>query len=109
MVETDVGDDTEVGTDDVGTVEASSQADFDDCYIYLLLSEIIECHGGGELEERGVQRFEECTVILYVIDDISLSYGDAVHADALAEIDEVWRGVESYLVSGRLEDGGQGM
>ena len=54
MVKADVGNDAEVGTDDVGAIEATSQTDFYYGYIYLLLSEVAECHSGSQFKERGV-------------------------------------------------------
>ena len=43
MVETDVGNDTQVGLNDVGTVQSSSKTDLYNGYIHLLFSEIGEC------------------------------------------------------------------
>ena len=51
VVERDVGDDAEVGADDVGAIQTASQADLHDSHIDLLLSEILEREGGCELEE----------------------------------------------------------
>ena len=59
MVETDIGDDREVGRDDVGAVETSSKAYLDDGHIDLLLGKVVEGHGRGELEEGGMERLEE--------------------------------------------------
>ena len=43
------------------------------------------------------------------VDDLVLGYHLAIDAYALAEVDEVGRGVEAHLVAGLLEDGGEEM
>lgn len=54
VVEADVGDDAQVGLDDVGTVQSSSKAHLNDGHIHLLLGEISKSHGSGQLKERRV-------------------------------------------------------
>ena len=54
MVETNVGNDTQVGLNDVGAVQSSSKADLYNGNIHLLFSEISECHSGGQFKERRV-------------------------------------------------------
>ena len=107
MVKTDVGDDTQVGTDDVRAIQTPSQSYLDYGYIYLLFSKIIECHGGGKFEERGVKWFKERTMAFYEIDDIFLTDGSSVDADPFAEIYQVRGGVKTYFVTCRLKDGCQ--
>lgn len=74
MVETNVGNDTQVGLNDVGAVQSSSKTNLYNGYIHLMFSEISECHGGGQFKERRVERFEESTVLFYKIDDKFLAY-----------------------------------
>ena len=99
MVETDVGNDTQVGLNDVGAVQSSSKTDFYNCYIYLLFSEIGECHGSGKFKERRVKRFEERTMLFYKVDDKFLAYRSAVYADTLTEIHQVRRSVKSGFIA----------
>ena len=99
MVETNVGNDTQVGMNDVGAVQSSSKSDFYNCYIYLLFSEIGECHGGGQFKERRVKRFEECAVLFYKVDDKFLAHRSAVYADTLTEIHQMRRSVKSGLIA----------
>ena len=55
-----------------------------------LLSKIVEGHRCGEFEKRGMQRFEERTVLLYEVDNELLLDGFAIHADAFPKVYEVW-------------------
>ena len=99
MVETDVGNDTQVGLNDVGAVQSSSKTDLYDSYIHLLFSEIGECHSSGKFKERRVERFEESTVLFYKIDDKFLAYRSAVYADTFTEIHQMRRSVKSGLIA----------
>ena len=67
MVEADVGDDAQIRTDDVGAIEAASQTYFNHGYIYLLFSEVVECHSGSQLEEQGMEGLEECPMVLHYL------------------------------------------
>ncbi len=107
VVEADVGDDAEVRTDDVGAVEPSAQAYLHHGHVHPLLGEIIERHGGRQLEERGVQRLEERAVALHEIDHRLLGDRLPIHADALAEVHQVGRRVEPCAVACLLQDGRQ--
>lgn len=89
VVEADVGDDAQQRTDDVGAVEPSAESHLDDGDIDLLLLEIEEGHGRGELEERGMEGLEEGALLLYEVDDALAGDGLAVDADALAEVDQM--------------------
>ena len=86
MVKADVGDDAKVGRDDVRAVQPSAQPHFDDRHLHLLLLEIPEGHGGGQFEERGMERLEKRPMPLYELRDVGLRDGLPVDADALAEI-----------------------
>ena len=83
MVKTNVGNDAQVGLNDVGAVQSSSKTDLYNGYIHLLFSEIGECHGSGKFKERRVKRFEECAVLFYKVDDKFLAYRSAVYADTV--------------------------
>ena len=54
MIERDVGDDREQRLDDVGGVEASAQAYFQDGDLYLALREVEEGERGEGFEEAGM-------------------------------------------------------
>ena len=86
MVEADVGDDAYIRMDDVGAIQPSASPDFDDRYVYRLPGEIMKSHGGGQLEKRRMQRFEEMTVFFHETDDEFFWYGHAVYPDSFAEI-----------------------
>jgi hypothetical protein len=43
---------------------------------------------------------EETPVLVDKFDNMLLTYGNTVYADAFTEIDQVRRGVETYLVTG---------
>lgn len=109
MVETDVGDDGKHWGDDVGAVESAAQSYLDYGVIYLLLGKVFQSHGSGQFEEGWMEGFEEASVLLYEVDDILLRNAFAVNSDTLSEIYEMRGGVETYLVSLTLQDGGDGM
>ena len=54
-----------------------------------------------------MQGFEEMAVFLHEANNVFFAYHLAVHTDALAEINQMGRGIETNLVTCRLEDGGQ--
>ena len=54
MVKADIGNETEIGMNNIGAVQASAQSHFNNGYIHLLSSKIMESHSGGKLKERGV-------------------------------------------------------
>ena len=56
-----------------------------------------------------MQRFEEGAVAFHKIHNVCFLHRCAVHPDALAEIHQVGRRVESYPVAGGLQHGGQGV
>ena len=51
MVEADIGDEAQVGMNNIGTVQSSAKSYFDDSNIDLLSGEVMECHGCGKFEE----------------------------------------------------------
>lgn len=52
-----------------------------------------------------MQRFEETALLLNEVDDALLGNHLSVDADTLAEVYEMGRGIETYLIAGLLEDG----
>ena len=51
MVQTDIGNDRYNRRDDIGTIEASTQAYFYNGYIHLLFGKILECQSRCQFEE----------------------------------------------------------
>ena len=51
MIESDIGDNAQVGRDDIGTVETSAQTYLDHGYIYFLRGKIEKGHLHSQLEE----------------------------------------------------------
>ena len=43
---------------------------------------------------------EETPVLVDKFDNMLLAYGNTVYTDAFTEIHQVWRGIETYLVTG---------
>ena len=93
MVETDIGNNTQIGGDDIGTVQTSAHAYLYNGYIHFLIGKIAECHCRGKFEERRVQRFEKGTVVFYKVDHILFGNHFTVDTDTLAEINQM-RGSE---------------
>ena len=71
---------------------------------HLHIGKILECHGCGQFEERGLHGFEDRLLLLHEVDDILLADGLTVHADALAEVHQVGRCLETYAVATHLQD-----
>ena len=86
MVETDVGDDAQIGRNQVGAIQPTSQSYLNNRHIHMAVCKIAECHGCGQLEERGMKRFEERTLTLHEINHILLTHRLTIHPDALTEI-----------------------
>ena len=78
MVVTDVGDDRNQRMDNVGAVETTTQAHFYNGDIHSLVSEVLEGHGGGQLEEGGVERLKEGTLVFHEIDDLLLTTDEEI-------------------------------
>jgi hypothetical protein len=122
MIEGDVGEDGEERIDDVGGVETSSEADFEDGDVYgplmgwAWLREVQKGECGEDLEEAGRvgkgAGFDEVPggfVYLEVeAGKVFVGDGDAVDLDALVDADEVGRGVEAGAVASGREDAGEG-
>ena len=107
VVHADVGDDAELGDDDVGAVQATAQSDFDDGDVDLLFGKVVEGHRCRQFKEGRMERFEERTFLLDKTNDFFLRYRFPVDADAFPEVNQVGGGVKSGLVAGALQDGCQ--
>ena len=57
MVVADIGDDREIGGDDIGAVEAAAETDFNDGDIDVVSRKIVEGHGDRHFEEGGIDGF----------------------------------------------------
>jgi len=89
VVETDIGDNRDEWGDDVGTVKTTTQAHLNNSNVDTTILEVFEGHCGGYLEERGMQGFEERTLLLDEIDHIILTQWFPVYTDALTEIHQM--------------------
>ena len=107
VVETYVGDDAEVGGDDVGAVEPSSHAYLHHCHIDLFGCKIVECQPNGHFEEAELQGLHKVAMLLDEVGDTLLGYHLPIDADALAEVHQMGRRVEPHLVARLHEDGSE--
>src|SRR5208282_4292702 len=113
MVEINGGDDGDLRLDDVGGVEAASEADFVDGEFDLGADEMVEGHGGEAFEEGGVRR--ELAGGQQLLDErvdagergseIVVVDFQAVDANALVDALQVRRGVEAGAGAGGVKDG----
>ena len=106
MLQRDVGDDGEQGTEHVGAVESPAQANLYDSHIHFLFGEIIERQGRGHLEERGLQLVELGFEPSEELHNRLFGNHLAVNADALAEVHKMGRGEQAGLKSAFLTVGG---
>ena len=106
MVDADISDDAEFGRDDVGAVEATTETNFDDSNVDLLLSKIAERHCRSDFEERWLEFGNEWLCEFDEFADGLFGNHFAIDADAIAEIFEMRRGVEAHFVASRLEYSG---
>ena len=56
-----------------------------------------------------MQRLKEHPLVFHEVNDIALWDGLSVDTDAFAEVHQMGRGIETYLVSAMLKDGCDGM
>ena len=108
----DVGDDRNLGQEDVGGIQPSSHAHLDNGDVDRALLEVSEGKGGGELEEGGLVRLPLGPHRPRVgpdglghPDDIVVGNGLPIHPDALVEADQMGRGVEAHPIPRLSEDG----
>ena len=116
VVEGYVGEDGKDGLDDVGGVEGSAEAYFEDGDVDALLGEPGEGEGGEDFEEAG--EMGEGSGIDKGVgsgDDVEVEAGEVfvgdlvgVDLDALVDADEMGRGVKGSAVSGGGEDAAEG-
>ena len=104
-----VGYDAQIRMNDVCAVQPAAQPDFNDGCIHFFIGKITEGHGGGQLEERRVQRLEKVTFFFYKVHYILFGYGRAVYTDTFTEIHQVGRSVKPHAVSRLLQYGSQCM
>ena len=107
VVEADVGNDAQFGTDDVRAVQPSAHAHFDDGHVNHVPGKPIEGHGRGQFEKGGVERLEKAALARHEIGHVFLRYRLSVYPYAFAEVDQMRRCVQSDTQSRGLEDGGQ--
>ena len=86
MVETDVGNERQVGLNDVGTVQSPAKSYFDYSYVYCLFGKIKKSHDRCQFEERWMQWFEKVPMFFYELDDELLGDWCAVYPYPFAEI-----------------------
>ena len=90
-----------------GGVVAAAEADLEDRDVHPLAGEVVERQRGGRLEHAGVQARHQRAERLHAVDHRVLGDRLAVHANALAERDEMGRGVETHAPAVGLEHRGQ--
>ena len=103
MIEIDIGDDRKNRIDDIGCVEASSQANFKDSDFDLGCGKEVERYGGHGLKEAGQMR--QLRVLDHLcgagrntvksIDEGFIGDGPAVETDALIDAHDVRRGIKA--------------
>ena len=109
MLQGDVRDHAKLRGDHVGGIQAAAHAGLDHGPVDLAAGELIQGHGGGELEEGGfappgtgpLNPPEE-------LDDLRVGNLFTVDLNAFVETHQVRGGVEPHPVAGFHEDGGQG-
>lgn len=74
---------------DVCAVQPAAQPDFNDGCIHFFIGKITESHGGGQLEERRMQRLEKVTLFFYETYYILFRYRLSVYTDTFAEVYQV--------------------
>ena len=108
VIVADAGDGGDFGFNDVGAVEAATQAGFDDSDVDFIVGEVFECDGGEDIE-IGRRRLETTDHGLDQANQTSeIGLGDhvTVDDDALANIYQMRAGVEANLVAVGDEHGG---
>ena len=96
VVHTYGGDSRDERCDDVGSVEASAQPRLDDGNVRMLPGEPVERQRGSHLEERRPESLGVRSPSLDEGHDVLLRDELSIDAYALAEIDEMRRGVRRH-------------
>ncbi len=98
MFEPDIGDYGQYRGNDIGAVEPSAQAGFYYGDIHTRLCESGKGHGYIKLEIGRLYAFDQGLYPFYKADHKSFRYGHAIDADTFAQIDQVWRGVQTGFI-----------
>ena len=93
VVHADVGNDAHDRCHDIGTVQPSAQTCFDDGKINFFMLEIVEGHSRSQLEERGVDRFDQPTVAFDKIHYVLLWDFFSVYPYPFTEVGQMWRSI----------------
>ena len=103
MFQADIGDDRNQRLNDICSVEATSQARFDNGNLDIALRKVVESHCGGHLEEGELQTLHLCLVAVHKIDNLLLGNHLAIHSDALTEVGQVGRGEQARMIARLLQ------
>ncbi len=107
VVEADVRDYRQQRFDDVRAIEPAAEPYFDDGDVHLFFFEIFESQRGGKLEKTRAEGLEKGALLLDKTDDPFFGNRHAIDADALAEIEQVRRGVQARVQALTLQDRGK--
>ena len=99
VLHADVGHDAQYGHYDVGGVEAAAQTCLDDRNFDVALGEVVECQRRRHLEERQIELLHLRLMLVDEVDHLLLGDELVVDTDALAEVHQMRRGVESRAVA----------
>ena len=95
MIETDIGANSQKRRQDVGRIQPTSQADFDNANIDFLLGEVLECERGDYLKEgdfffTSVLRYRSTNAATASLRNLL-----PAHLDSFSEIDQVRRCIQA--------------
>ena len=105
VIQSDGGDHAHLGVDDVGGVQTTSQTDFDNRDIHVLLAEVVERHASDALKEgeRGGESLLDLVDLLQVANHLLLGNHFPVDGDSLTETGNVRRHVHTRFVTRRFQ------
>ena len=89
MVKADIGNDGQIRSYDVGAIQASSHAHFDNGDIHFGFCKIFKSQSRCQFKERRVQRFEERAFVFDKRNHFAFRYHLSVYPYALSEIGQV--------------------
>ncbi len=96
MIETDRGDDSDLGKHHVGGIEFAAHTHFDDTYVAVSQLKLQESHRGHELKKTGMIEgvvacdfFGDTAQVLRVLDELGFGEDLPIHLNTFAEADEV--------------------
>ena len=94
--------------DEVGGIHSTPHARFDDSPVHLLTAEMEQSHGRGEFEKGWVSGFWLGLINSLIKGyHLIIGYGLVVDADTFVKSFQMWRSVQSYFVTGLMQDGGK--